>query len=232
MTKPKSKNRSSDIVVFQILRDSECAECGEWLGKGRLLRLENERPLCMSCADLAHLVFLPSGDAALTRRASKYSKLRAVLVRFSRNRKRYERQGILVEEAALRQAEQECLADADARSRARERRAERAAKLDEQYRTDFARHVRVHFPNCPEDEANAIAEHACLKYSGRVGRTAAAKEFAPEAIELAVRAHVRHTHTRYDELLANGWDRLDARAEVNTDVDHILDKWRRPLEHS
>ena len=108
-----------DIVVFEILRESACAECGEELGRRQLLRLERERPLCLTCADLAHLVFLPSGDAALTRRASKHSKLRAVVVRFSRARKRYERQGVLVDEAALARAEAECLADADARSPAR-----------------------------------------------------------------------------------------------------------------
>jgi hypothetical protein len=65
----------------------------------------------MACADMDHLVFLPSGDAALTRRAKTNSRLSAVVVRFSRARKRYERQGILVEEDALERAEQECLAD-------------------------------------------------------------------------------------------------------------------------
>lgn len=66
-----SAGKSADIVVFEIIRDSACAECGDELGKGRWLRLDGERPLCMSCADLAHLVFVPPGDAALTRRASK-----------------------------------------------------------------------------------------------------------------------------------------------------------------
>src|SRR6202166_4153480 len=73
-----------EIVVFWIVRDSACAECGEELGKGRFLRMETERPLCLRCADLDHLVFLERGDAALTRRASRYSTLRAVVVRFSR----------------------------------------------------------------------------------------------------------------------------------------------------
>jgi hypothetical protein len=36
----------------------------------------------------------------------------AVVVRFSRSRKRYERQGILVERAALERAGQECAEDA------------------------------------------------------------------------------------------------------------------------
>ena len=119
-----------DIVVFWIVRDTACAECGEELGKGRFLRLEAQRPLCLACADLDRLVFLERGDAALTRRASRYSTLRAVVVRFSRTRKRYERQGVLVEEQALVQAEQECLSDAESRRLARERAAERRDELD------------------------------------------------------------------------------------------------------
>lgn len=217
---------SDDIVVFEILRDSACAECGEELGRGRWLRVENQRPLCMSCADLAHLVFLPSGDAALTRRAGKYSGLRAVLVRFSRSRKRYERQGILVEEPALARAERECLADADARERERERRAVREQRLDAGYRARFAARVAELFPGCPPDAAVSIAEHACLKHSGRIGRTAAAKELDADAVELAVRAHVRHVHTRYDELLGDGLDRHAARSAVADQVDAVLRKWR------
>ncbi len=63
----------------------------------------------MPCADLEHLVFLPAGDATLTRRAKDASDLSAVVVRFSRARRRYERQGIVVEEAALEQAEESVL---------------------------------------------------------------------------------------------------------------------------
>jgi hypothetical protein len=48
-----------------------------------------------------HLVFLPSGDAGVTRRAKQNSSLWAVVVRFSRQRKRYERQGLLVEKDAV-----------------------------------------------------------------------------------------------------------------------------------
>jgi hypothetical protein len=216
-----------DIVVFEIISDdSACAECGESLHRGEMLRLERERALCLTCADLAHLVFLPSGDAALTRRASKHSGLRAVVVRFSRARKRYERQGILVEESALPRAETECLNDADARARGRERRAERASTTDAKYRADFAERIRVLYPGCPGDESATIAEHACAKYSGRVGRSAAAKEFDSEAIDLAVRAHVRHVHTRYDDLLSQGYERHEARSAVALDVDEVLGRWR------
>jgi len=49
---------------------------------------------------------------ALTRRARKHSLLSAVVLKWSRARKHYERQGLLVEETALELAEDECLADA------------------------------------------------------------------------------------------------------------------------
>ena len=85
--------------------------------------MEDSGPVCLTCADMEHLVFLPSGDAALTRRAKASSGLSAVAVRFSRSRGRYERQGLLVEEGALERAEVECLEDEDARARRRERDA-------------------------------------------------------------------------------------------------------------
>lgn len=215
----------NEIVVFWIIRDSVCMECGEELGKGRFLRMEAERPLCLACADLDHLVFLPRGDAALTRRANRNSALRAVVVRFSRTRKRYERQGVLVEESALTRAEQECLSDAEARHLARERAAARRQGLDAEYVEKFARRVGELFPGCPGDEQRAIAEHACQKYSGRVGRSAAAKELETTAVKLAVRAHVRHAHTQYDELLSRGVERGEARGRVAGVVAKRLEEW-------
>ena len=219
-------SKRDEIVAFWLVRDSACAECGEALGSGRFLRMEAERGLCLRCADLDHLVFLGRGDAALTRRASRYSTLRAVVVRFSRARKRYERQGVLVEEQALVRAEQECLSDDEARRLARERAAERRLAHDAGYLATFARRVGELFPACPIEEQRAIAEHACQKYSGRIGRSAAAKELQASAVDLAVRAHVRHVHTRYDELLACGVAREDARARVAAVVAKRLDAWQ------
>jgi hypothetical protein len=212
--------------VFWTVRDSTCAECGSDLGKGCLLRMEGERPLCLACADLDHLVFLGRGDTALTRRATKYSTLRAVVVRFSRSRKRYERQGILVDESALERAERECLADAAVRERARERAAARREEFDERYVSAFAERLGGLFPGCPVPEHRVIAEHACRKYSGRIGRSAAASRLDPEAIELAVRAHVRHRYTAYDELLAQGVHRGDARSSVRAAVEEVVGRWR------
>jgi hypothetical protein len=224
---PKSESEG-EIVVFSVVRDSQCAECGAELWKGSLLRVEGEKALCMECADLDRLEFLPTGDAAVTRRAGKYSRLRAVVVRWSRTRKRYERQGILVEPEALRRAEEESLADAEARARRQARAAERRALEDQAFVRAFATAIRANYPGCPAPEATEIAEHACRKYSGRVGRTAAAKEFSPEAVRLAVIAHIRHVHTDYDELLARHLDRHTARERIGGRVSAILGDWERP----
>lgn len=50
--------------------------------------------------------------------------------------------------------------------------------------------------------------------------------FDPEAIGLAVRAHVRHCHTRYDELLARRVDPGEASASVLAAVDEVVERWR------
>lgn len=63
----------------------------------------------------------------------KHSGLCAVVLKWSRARKRYERQGLLVKEQALATAEAECLADEDARRRSRKREAARRAELDQEF---------------------------------------------------------------------------------------------------
>jgi hypothetical protein len=221
--------RTADLKVFISSRDASCDECSENLGRKAWITLvEDKGALCLACADLDHLVFLPSGDAALTRRARKHSTLSAVVLKWSRARKRYERQGLLVEIQALEQAEQECLADSEARARRRGRAAARRAELDRQYLESFAGRVRQLFPQCPVGREVVIAEHACLKYSGRVGRSAMAKSLDESAVRLAVVAHIRHEETQYDSLLARGYDRWDARAQVEEAVGRVLAKWEAP----
>jgi len=221
--------RSEDLKVFISSRDSSCEECGESLGHGAWITLvEGKGALCLSCADLDHLIYLPSGNTALTRRSRKHSILSAVVLKWSRARKRYERQGLLVEADALKRAEQECLADSEVRARRREREAVRQAELDRGYVDSFALRVRELFPGCPAGKETAIAEHACLKYSGRIGRSAAGKSLDEEAVHLAVTAHIRHAETKYDELLAGGYERWDAREQVEEEVRRILAEWKEP----
>jgi hypothetical protein len=220
--------KSNDLKVFISSRESKCGECGEDLGTHAWITLQGEKgALCLSCGDLDHLVYLPSGDSTVTRRAKKHSRLSAVVLKWSRARKRYERQGLLVEDEALQLAEKECEEDKEQREKNRIRAAERREELDEQFIVSFSNRIRELYPNCPAGREKTIARHACLKYSGRVGRSASAKALDENAVYLAVRAHIRHTETTYDELLMRGVDRREAREAVECLQDEIIDMWRK-----
>ena len=144
----------------------------------------------------------------------------------NRSRGRYERQGILVEETALHRAEEECLQDADKRAARRKREEVRRAEQDRDLAARMANAILELFPSCPPAEARAIGEHAALRGSGRVGRTAAGRALEEDALTAAVIAAIRHNHTRYDELLMSGYSRTDARDAVRDAVDRVLDWWR------
>ena len=65
--------KSSDLTVFITTQAATCGECGEDLGRRAWITLnEDKGALCLSCADLDHLAYLPAGDAALTRRAQAF----------------------------------------------------------------------------------------------------------------------------------------------------------------
>ncbi len=220
MAKPRSS--PSDLVVISPVKKWTCSSCG---GTGDLLKMEDGDPLCVDCADLGHLVFLPSADAALSRRAKRISGLSAVVVQWSRSRKRYERQGILAEAEAIERAEQECLSDAEARARRRERDEARRADEDMRFQADFAAAIRKLFPRCPPSRADAMARRAAMRGSGRIGRSAAGRALDPDAVRLAVAASVRHADTDYDELLMSGVDRETARRQVRERVEDVLRAW-------
>jgi len=56
-------------------------------------------------------------------------------------------------------------------------------------------------------------------------REAAARSLDEEAVRLAVVAHVRHTETDYDRLLAKGHERQEARLLIQGEVDQVLARW-------
>jgi hypothetical protein len=98
-------SRAPDLVVVQPLnREWTCHRCGS---TGDLLMMENPGPACLGCVGLGNLEFLPAGDALLSRRVKAKSTRCAVVVRFSRSRRRYERQGLLVEPLALADVQRE-----------------------------------------------------------------------------------------------------------------------------
>jgi hypothetical protein len=220
-----SEPSSPELLVIAAGKPWTCASCSAQFQRGDLLRMDDAGPLCMDCADLGHLEYLARGDAALTRRAKRSSRLSAVVVKWSRARQRYERQGILAEAEAIATAERECLTDAEVRERRRERDAQRRVGEDERFVADLADAIRTLFPGCSAERADRIARHAGARSSGRIGRTSAGRALDPDAVRLAVIAAVRHEDTEYEELLMRGVSRAEARELVRDDVDQILHAW-------
>ena len=231
----KTEPGSSELLVIAAIKPWACASCTAQFGRGNLLTMDDAGPLCLDCADLGHLEYLPRGDPALTRRAKRGSRLSAVVLQWSRARQRYERQGILAEVEAIAQAERECLADSEVRERRRERDARRRVVEDERFVAELADTIRSRFPGCPPERAERIARHAGARSSGRIGRTSAGRLLTPEAVRLAVIASVRHEDTAYEDLLMSGVPRMEARELVREDIDKMLRAWlsvsAQPEEH-
>jgi hypothetical protein len=106
------KKEYTDPVVFRVRKPTVCGKCKEDLRSGRMIKLvdgENNQSvaLCKVCSGLGDLFIVMAGNANLTRLCSKYSTQKHVIVRWASARKRYEREGILVELSALNNAEAE-----------------------------------------------------------------------------------------------------------------------------
>lgn len=226
--KPAAVAAPADSLLLQT-EGANCSRCGGKI-EPRTPAAEKQGALvCLTCAGLAELIFVPSGNAALTRRATKLSRQSLVVVEYNRRRKRWERRGTLVEEQALADAEAECLIDEDRRNAAREKARARDAVREQEYLARFAAEIREEFPGLAPETAAQIAAHACEKHSGRVGRTAGAKELDRDLIVRAVVAHARHLHTEYDSLRDAGLNKRDSRDIISSRIREILDGWRRPL---
>lgn len=206
----------------------KCMICGERipLGKSFVAESENHKGTCFGCSPFGGYVMLPSGNAAMTRRSKKHSTLCGVVLIWNQRRKRYERQGQLVEENAIEKARLECEKDQAIRDEKNKKAAVVREIKDREYKIAFARAIRKRYHNCPVKREYDIAKHACEKYSGRVGRMADAKQFDAKMIDLAVEAHIRHAETDYDSRFGQGKNKKEIRSEIRYDVNHILRQWR------
>ncbi len=110
-------SRPPELAVIDVHKDWTCVGCGRERIGGALLMMGEGGPHCMECAGLGELEYLPAGNAKLTRRAKQGSDLVAVVLKWSSARKRYERQGILVEPQAVREAEEAVLTPEERRRR-------------------------------------------------------------------------------------------------------------------
>lgn len=103
--------KKSRETLYELSKPSRCHNCDIKLEVGQIVRLkdaEQEREaLCRKCAGLAEFELVPSGNAALTRLASKYATECFNIQRWSELWKCYERKGIMVNADALRKARSE-----------------------------------------------------------------------------------------------------------------------------
>jgi len=196
------------------------------LGEKFVAESEEHRGTCFKCSPYVNAAFLEPGDAAMTRRSKKYSSFCGVLYAWNKRRKRFERKGQYVEAEAIELARKECELDAGKRAKSNEKAAIKRTADDIVYIDAFSKAIKHRYPNCPKNREVEIAQHACEKYSGRVGRTANAKQFDITMIDLAVEAHIRHTETNYDAQFNKGKTKRAIRSEVKVDITAVLNKWR------
>lgn len=108
-------------------------------------------------------------------------------------------------------------------------RAEAVQKRDAAIEGTFEEAIMKLFPKIPSVEIPQVLKHSLKKHSRRVGRTSTVA--LQDRVRLAVRAHIRHVHTDYDQLLKQGVSRLDAREQVWHRLNEVARQWGgRPLK--
>ena len=92
------------------------------------------------------------------------------------------------------------------------------AKLSTNRRRAIAKALTLLLPGAPYADIETIRAEAGSKHM---------KELPPSiAVWLATVAHVRHQHTDYEQLLAEGYDRDAARFFVIDRTNEVLTSWR------
>jgi len=144
-------------------------------------------PTLLTCADLDHLAFLPAGDAALTRRATKASGLSAVVVALEPQPQAVRTARRPGRRPRAHRGRKHCLSDADAR--ARQPRTRPGPARQRRGRGVPGQAWRRRSPGCsrmPGRKCHCDRQAHRLRGSGLVGRSAAGRALDENAITLAV----------------------------------------------
>lgn len=174
----------------------------------------------------ADYVEVPSGDPFLTRTIKSIAE--TVYVRMQKNKRGgySSAVGLFAPPDVVLAARTKAEQTAPERDERRQKGAVYRATKERKVQAGLTKILLERFPGMPEDEAPAIVARAFEVGSGRVGRTS--KLSGDDKLAMAVKAHIRHTHTRYDQLLQFGWDRDDAREAVWARVSEVYERWLRP----
>ncbi|KAF7128541.1 hypothetical protein CNMCM5793_003329 [Aspergillus hiratsukae] len=162
-------------------------------------------------------VFVPKGDVYITRHCRTQTKEFRRVVYVVYNNAGKQKVGLRVPKDVYAAVLKSAAATADSRAEAVKTRDEKDLSRARQI-------LRNKFPLMPAESLETIVDHAFLKRSGRVGRTTRMTD--EEKANLAVEAHIRHTHTPYESLLGAGKRRHEARGAVWDMVQAIKTAWQ------
>ncbi len=151
-------------------------------------------------------VFLPSGDAFVSRTVKAAGVYWLAWRPRGRNRPHRTRLGLWAPSEAIEQARRAAEQTAERRARGRQRGARQRVRAEGRYRAELAEAILEYLAFSPTHEglATEIAEEASNRAaavgSGRVGRTSSLS--VEERAALAARAWIRHRYTNYEDELA------------------------------
>ncbi|KAK0637421.1 hypothetical protein B0T17DRAFT_485061, partial [Bombardia bombarda] len=103
------------------------------------------------------------------------------------------------------------------------KRADAVQKRDAAIEGSFENTIVKLFPKIPKAAIPKIVSHAVKKHSRRVGRAGTVD--LDERVHLAVRAHIRHVHTDYDQLLKAGMGKQAARGKIWDKLNETAKEW-------
>ena len=182
--------------------------------------------------------YLPRGNAYLTRQVKK--GLHWILKgRYNRKGGYRPVKGIYAPAEAIEAAKADARATEAKRAQAQLMAQARRGKAEERYRRKFEQACLEFLDFSPvhrelaREIASQTAEWACEKYSGRVGRTCLID--LQEKVALAVRAHIRHRYTDYENQLPSFFDYCkdemyhQVRAKVQLKVTRFLEEHRAEI---
>ncbi|KXG49215.1 protein of unknown function DUF2293 [Penicillium griseofulvum] len=166
-------------------------------------------------------VLVPKGDVYITRHCRSKTKESGKIVYVVYNRAGKRTIGIRVPEEIYTEVLESAAATKESRANAVQVR-------DAKDLSKFRELLRTEFPLMPKESLEIILGHACLKGSGRVGRTTMISD--ERKTLLAVEAHIRHVHTPYEKLLEEGGNRKAARDQVWPTIQAIERTWQGSKE--
>lgn len=113
----------------------------------------------------------------------------------------------------------------ESRAKSPEQKAKARNRRQNRDITAFKQQIQRQFPSMPDEDAERCASHACQIGSGRVGRS----RTCDDPVFAAVIAYIRHHYTAYESLLANHYDREEAREIVADNIHEVCARWEAPI---